>query len=138
AAGVALMAPGDYHLVVTSKTQIHLHREPPIHGVRPSLDVTLESAARQFGERLLAVILTGMGVDGARGAAAVKAQGGSVFAEHSSTAVVYGMPRAVVERGHADQVVPLYEMSEVITSWIEAMSRAPRRPAQTMRTPVTG
>jgi two-component system chemotaxis response regulator CheB len=138
AANIALMAPGDYHLLVTSTGQVHLNREPPIHGVRPSLDITLESAARQFGGSLLAVILTGMGVDGARGAAAVKAHGGSVFAEHSSTAVVYGMPRAVVEQGSADQVVPLHEMSEVISSWIEATSRATRRSARTMRTPVIG
>jgi two-component system chemotaxis response regulator CheB len=138
AANVALMTPGDYHLIVTSTNQVHLHRDPPIHGVRPSLDLTLESAARQFGERLLAVILTGMGRDGARGAAAVKTHGGSVFAEHASTAVVYGMPRAVVEQGSADRVVPLSEMSEVISSWIEATSRPTRRSAQTMRTPVIG
>jgi two-component system chemotaxis response regulator CheB len=105
---VALMAPGDYHLAVTSDAHVRLHREPPVHGVRPSLDLTLESAARAFGKHLLAVILTGMGVDGARGATVVKTLGGAVFAEHPSTSVVYGMPRAVVDQGRADQVVPLH------------------------------
>jgi two-component system chemotaxis response regulator CheB len=135
---VGVMAPGDYHLVVTGESRVHLHRDPPIHGVRPSLDLTLESAAKQYGENMLAVILTGMGVDGARGATIVKALGGAVFAEHASTSVVYGMPRAVVEQGSADRVVPLHEMSEVITSWIQARDRSGLRSAQTMKTPAIG
>lgn len=138
ASDVALMAPGDYHLLVTRNGTVHLSHEPPLHGVRPALDLTLESAALQFGSNLLAVVLTGMGVDGARGAAEVKRKGGFVFAEHESTCVVYGMPRAVIEQGSSDRVVPLFEMSEVVTSWIHARDRSLFRPAQAMKMPVTG
>lgn len=79
--------------------------EPANAVFRPSVDVLFESAARVFGPRLLAVQLTGMGDDGARGAGVIRAAGGRVIAQHASTCVVYGMPRAVVERGLADGVM---------------------------------
>src|SRR5919198_2177769 len=106
-AGTALVAPGDYHLRVTPSGGVQLDQSPRVHGVRPSIDVALRSAAEHFGTRTVAVILTGMGQDGAVGAAAVRAAGGYVLAEDEATCVVWGMPRAVVERGLAQRVAPL-------------------------------
>jgi two-component system, chemotaxis family, protein-glutamate methylesterase/glutaminase len=122
--GVALVAPGDVHLRVGAAWSVELNDGPRIHGVRPSLDVALESAARAFGPRCVAVVLTGMGQDGATGAEAVRKAGGYVLAEAESTCVVWGMPRAVVERGMANQVVPLDDMAAAVTTAIGS-----RRPA---------
>ncbi|MBI2875369.1 MAG: chemotaxis response regulator protein-glutamate methylesterase [Candidatus Tectomicrobia bacterium] len=108
AAGLALVAPGDRHLILREGDRISLdERAPRLHGVRPAVDITLESAARLYGPAVVAVILTGMGSDGTQGAALVKAHKGHVIAEDESTCIVYGMPKQVVEGGHADEVLPL-------------------------------
>jgi two-component system chemotaxis response regulator CheB len=78
------------------------------------VDVLFRSAAEAFGDRTLAVVLTGMGSDGTAGAAWVKAQGGRVFTEAEETCVVYGMPRSVTEAGLSDRSVPLDIMVEAI------------------------
>jgi two-component system chemotaxis response regulator CheB len=117
----ALVAPGDHHMRFTSTGLVELDEGPRVHGVRPSVDVTLESVAQHFGKRSAVAILTGMGQDGASGAQRVHESGGHVIAEDESTCVVYGMPRAVVERGLADRVVPLDGIAEAI------MAGAPTR-----------
>jgi two-component system chemotaxis response regulator CheB len=120
AAGTALIAPGDFHLRVSSRGSVQLDQEPKVHGVRPSVDVTLYSVAQTYGSRTVTAILTGMGSDGAAGAAAIRQAGGLVLAEDESTCVVWGMPRAVVERGGADRVVPLDGMAAAIGESIRA------------------
>jgi len=112
--GVALLAPGDYHMRVTADRRVELTQEPPIWGVRPAVDIMLESAARLFERRMLAVVMTGMGRDGRDGCVQVRQAGGRVFAEHEETCVVYGMPRAVVEAGVADEVLPLPQIAAAI------------------------
>ncbi|MCL5256779.1 MAG: chemotaxis response regulator protein-glutamate methylesterase [Chloroflexi bacterium] len=107
ATGLALVAPGDSHLLFDSAGKVQLSRGPRIHGVRPAVDVTMESLARSYGNACIGVVLTGMGSDGTTGAAIIKSAGGRVIAEHESTCVVYGMPRSVIEKGCADEVVPL-------------------------------
>jgi two-component system chemotaxis response regulator CheB len=119
-----LVAPGDHHLRVKACGEIELDQAPRVHGVRPSVDVTLASLVETFGRRAVVAILTGMGQDGADGAAAVRAAGGYVIAEDESSCVVWGMPRAVVERGGADRVVPLDQVAGAIASALE--SRATR------------
>lgn len=114
-ADTALVAPGDWHLLVTANATVELNDGPRVHGVRPSVDVTLESLALHFGARTVVAILTGMGQDGAAGAASVRRGGGYVLTEDESTCVVWGMPRAVVERGAADRVVPLDAMAAAIS-----------------------
>lgn len=109
-----LVAPGDHHLRLTAAGVVELNEEPRVHGVRPSVDVTLEGVADHFGRRAVVAILTGMGQDGAAGALRVRQHGGYVIAEDESTCVVWGMPRAVVERGAADRVVPLDGIAEAI------------------------
>jgi two-component system chemotaxis response regulator CheB len=121
-----LVAPGDHHLKLRSSGVVELDQGPRVHGVRPSVDVTLESVADHFGSRAIVAVLTGMGHDGAAGAAAVHQCGGYVLAEDESTCVVWGMPRAVFERGVADRVVPLDGMAEAIVSAIGARTAGVR------------
>jgi two-component system chemotaxis response regulator CheB len=121
-AGTALVAPGDHHLRVRPTGLIELDSGERVHGVRPAVDVTLASVAAHFGKRAMAVVLTGMGCDGADGAAALHQVGGYVLAEDEATCVVWGMPRAVVERGVADRVVPLDGMATAI---VEALALRP-------------
>jgi two-component system chemotaxis response regulator CheB len=83
----------------------------------PSADVVFESAAAAVGDRLLALVLTGMGEDGARGAEAVRAAGGAVLAESNESAVIFGMPRAVIERGCANAMLPLAAMPQVLLAY---------------------
>jgi two-component system chemotaxis response regulator CheB len=129
ATGQLLVAPGDYHLSLAG-TRVVLDQAPRRHGVRPSVDTTLEAAAEVFGPAVLAVILTGMGEDGTEGARAVKAAGGRVLAEAESTCVVYGMPRAVVEAGLADEVVPLDALPAAIVRHLGLLpTRGGRRAA---------
>jgi two-component system chemotaxis response regulator CheB len=119
-----LVAPGDHHLKLSASGVVELDDGPRVHGVRPSVDVTLESVAHHFGSRAIVAVLTGMGCDGAAGAVAVHKRGGYVLAEDESTCVVWGMPRAVFERGVANRVVPLDGMAEAITSAIGARTVA--------------
>jgi Chemotaxis response regulator containing a CheY-like receiver domain and a methylesterase domain len=98
------------HQVVAQSTMQPLEK---IH--RPSADVLFRSAAEVFGERVLAVVMTGMGDDGKEGAAWVKANGGRVITEAEKSCVIYGMPRSVVEAGLSDEVVALDEMAQTIT-----------------------
>ncbi|MDI3298484.1 MAG: chemotaxis response regulator protein-glutamate methylesterase [Bacillota bacterium] len=110
----ALVAPAGYHLRVSAGRRVRLGEDPPQHGVRPSVDPTLESAAAVWGPRLVAVILTGMGSDGTRGAAAVRAAGGHVIAQSEASCVVYGMPRSVVMAGLADRVLDLEAIPQAL------------------------
>lgn len=118
---VAYVAPGDYHLQVLAsgagskrELMVKLDQSPPRHGCRPAFDVLLESAAEQFWSHMVCVIMTGMGHDGAAGLLKVKAHKGKAIAEHQSTCVVYGMPKAAVETGQVDKVVPLPLIADTI------------------------
>ena len=119
AQGLALLAPGDFHLRFRDAHRVALDHGPRRNHVRPAVDVTMESAAEQHGPTVIGVILTGMGSDGREGARRIKEAGGRVIAEHESTSVVYGMPRSVVEAGLADEVVPLPDIASVIVEWVK-------------------
>ena len=114
-AKTALLAPGNYHMCVDGG-KIRLNQEPPVWGVRPSVDLTLASAAKIYKEDLICVILTGMGHDGLNGAKAVKEFGGYCIAEDKSTCVIYGMPKNVIEAGYADEIVPLDKIGASIVN----------------------
>ncbi len=96
--GRILLAPGDFHMTVGADRTIHLDRNPTQHGVRPAVDVTVNSVAAMFGRSCTLAILTGMGRDGAEGAARIEALGGTVILQDESTCVVYGMPKAAKAR----------------------------------------
>jgi two-component system chemotaxis response regulator CheB len=112
--GQALVAPGGYHMTVNAQGQIALNQNPPLHGVRPAVDVTMASVAQRYGAAAVAVVLTGMGNDGTQGATLIRNCGGRVIAEDESSCVVWGMPRSVVEAGLAHEVVPLARVAEAI------------------------
>ena len=112
---VVYIAPGGYHMEIGSDKKIHLNTEPTLWGVRPAVDKLFMSATKVYGSRLLSVILTGMGRDGAQGTAAIKENGGMTMAEHESTCIIYGMPKAAYETGKVDEVVMLQDVAEEIT-----------------------
>jgi two-component system chemotaxis response regulator CheB len=114
--GSALLAPGGRHLRLSALGKTRLTDEPAVGGLRPRADLLIEDAARVYGERLLLVVLTGMGNDGLRGAAEVRRRGGHILAEAEDTCTVYGMPRAIVQGGLADEVLALDRLAEVITA----------------------
>ena len=92
----------------------HLSMQPIDKIHRPSVDVLFRSAADVYGERVLAVVMTGMGDDGKQGASWIKACGGAVLSEAESSCVIYGMPRSVAEAGLSDAAVPLEGMAQAI------------------------
>lgn len=113
--GVVYVAPGDYHMGVKSDggvIKIFLDKSDKINNVRPAVDFTLMKVAEIYKANTIGVILTGMGRDGAKGAFKVKYYSGKVIAEDESTCVVYGMPKAVVEEGYADFVLPAHKIAE--------------------------
>lgn len=120
APGIVYIAPGDYHILVGRGDTIYLNQEPHWHGVRPSVDVVMKSVAKTYGKKTIGVVLTGMGVDGRDGVLEIKNMGGTVFAEHESTCVVYGMPRAAVETGAVDRVLVLGRIADELIQSIES------------------
>jgi two-component system chemotaxis response regulator CheB len=88
--------------------------EPKVNGHRPSADVLFQSVAEEFGNKSIALIMTGMGDDGARGLGQVKDMGGLTIAQSEQSCVVYGMPKAAVERGFALRVVSLDALANTL------------------------
>lgn len=118
AQGLALVVPSGYHLKFAGINKVQLDQSPRRNGVRPALDVSLESAAMVHSSYVIGVVLTGMGVDGTAGARVVKSMGGQIIAEDESTCAVYGMPRSVVEAGLADRIVPLPKVVETLVDMV--------------------
>jgi two-component system, chemotaxis family, protein-glutamate methylesterase/glutaminase len=114
--GVALIAPGGRHLRVDSAGHMTLSDSEPLGGLRPRADLLIEDAAAKWRDRLTLVVLTGMGNDGVRGAKEVRRHGGRILAEAEQTCTVYGMPRAIVEAGLADEVLPLDQIAAAIAA----------------------
>ncbi len=105
-----LIAPGEFHLKVVSNPGgvcVCLDQAPPLNSCRPAVDALFTSVADVYGGAVIAVVLTGMGQDGLRGAEILKAQGASLIAQDEASSVVWGMPGAVVNAGLADRVLPL-------------------------------
>jgi len=116
-AGRALICPGNRHLKVRRLPLgdvVVLSDEPRVNGHRPSVDVLFKSVAEEFGDQSVAVIMTGMGEDGAQGLGLVKAAGGMTIAQNEESCVVYGMPKAAIERGHAVRVVALDALANTL------------------------
>ncbi len=123
AADRILVAPGGTHLLATPHGRVELAMLPPVNGVRPAADVTLQALAPIWKERALLVVLTGMGADAREGARAIRAHGGTVFAQDRHTSIVFGMPGAVVEAGLAERVLPLPDIAGAVARWCEAGAR---------------
>jgi two-component system chemotaxis response regulator CheB len=118
--GVAYIAPPDRHLLIGRGAVLHLSDSELVHFVRPSADLLFESVAGEYGERAIAVVLTGTGIDGSMGVEAVKARGGTVIAEDPETAQFGGMPRAAIATNAVDFVLPLEEIGPVVVRLVDA------------------
>jgi two-component system chemotaxis response regulator CheB len=122
-AGRVLICPGSRHLKVKRLPLgdiAILSDDPRVNGHRPSADVMFKSVAEEFGPRGLGVLMTGMGEDGALGLGLVKAAGGLTIAQGEQSCVVFGMPKAAIERGHAMRVVEL----DALAATLQAQCRA--------------
>jgi two-component system chemotaxis response regulator CheB len=115
--GCALVSPTGFHMMVkpyASGNRIMLEKTPPVAGHRPSADILFTSVAETYGPDSIGVILTGMGSDGARGIVAIKNAGGKTIAQDEQSCVVFGMPKAAIETGVVDEILPLDSIAEEI------------------------
>lgn len=116
--GEALVARGGYHMVVSAfsrgRLRVRLTEDEPVNGVRPAIDVTMESAAQEIDGPLTGVVLTGMGADGADGVRDIAAAGGTVIAQDEATSTVFGMPKRAIETGVVDATYPVEEIADGI------------------------
>ncbi len=109
--GLVLIAPGDFHMEIkkvpkdVAQRAIHLTEDPPVLSLRPSINVTLNSAAKFYEEAVIGIILTGMGEDGKIGMKSIKDAGGHVIAQDPETTVIDSMPKAVIDAGLADEIL---------------------------------
>jgi two-component system chemotaxis response regulator CheB len=121
-AGKAYVAQAGYHLRFEKQDQhlkAKLSQDEFVNFVRPSIDVTLNSAAEVFGKDVVAVILTGMGRDGLEGVRKIKESGGLIIVQDETTSVIWGMPKVICEAGLADKVLPIFEIPAAITKAVE-------------------
>jgi two-component system chemotaxis response regulator CheB len=121
--GICLIAPGGKHMIVEIKDEddeletekiIHLTKEPPIMGLRPSIDITMKTVAHCFGDKTIGIILTGMGKDGTEGISAIKKVGGYSIVQSPETTVVDSMPKSIVKQGLADEILNPAEITKKI------------------------
>jgi two-component system, chemotaxis family, protein-glutamate methylesterase/glutaminase len=122
-AGSVYLAPPDYHLLVDAGPCIALSVDEPVHYSRPSIDVLFESAAEQWGSRLMGVVLTGGNHDGASGLAAVRRAGGLTVVQDPADALVPMMPKAALDTGPADAVLPLAGLVRLFASLADGAPR---------------
>jgi two-component system, chemotaxis family, protein-glutamate methylesterase/glutaminase len=115
--GIVWVAPPDAHLLVERDETLRLDHSELVHHVRPSADVLLLSLAQNHYGPCTAVVLSGTGIDGAAGAAAVKQSGGRVLAQNEATSQYFGMPGAAILAGGVDEVLALDEIAPAVVQW---------------------
>jgi two-component system chemotaxis response regulator CheB len=126
--GEVWVAPGGFHMEVERKAgrvYLRTHEDPPENSCRPAVDVLFRSVARVYGQRSLAIVLTGMGQDGLRGCEHIGEAGGRVLVQDEATSVVWGMPGAVAQAGLADKILPLSDMADEINRLVAVGFRRP-------------
>jgi two-component system chemotaxis response regulator CheB len=112
--GTVYIAPPDRHLLVNSQGVLSLSDAALVRYVRPSADLLFSSVAASFGPRVIAVVLSGSGRDGADGVVDVKAEGGTVIAQDEASSEFFGMPGAAIQSGAVDRVLPLAEIAAAL------------------------
>jgi two-component system chemotaxis response regulator CheB len=115
--GVALLAPGNFHMILQmsgARYSVRVKDGPPVHHQRPAVDVLFQSVAKTAGRNAIGVILTGMGADGARGLLDMREAGAHTIAQNEESCVVFGMPKEAIKMGAAAQVVGLTDVSIAI------------------------
>jgi len=127
-AGRVLICPGNRHMMVRRMPRgdmAVLSDGPPVNGHRPSVDVLFHSVAQEFALSAVGVIMTGMAEDGAEGLGAIKAAGGLTIAQSEDTCVVSGMPRAAIQKGHANKIIPLDGIGSFLVNQYGGGDRGP-------------
>lgn len=120
--GVALLAPGNYHMVLNrngGNYSVKIKEGPRVHYQRPAVDVLFHSVAKSAGRNAIGVLLTGMGADGATGLLKMKQTGSFTIAQDEKTSVVFGMPKEAIKLGAAAKVVPLQDVSRTIINALQ-------------------
>lgn len=126
--GRVYVAPGGVHMTVKDEGAgpfIAFDRSPPVWGVRPAADMLFRSAADVFGRSTVAVVLTGMGRDGAAGARVIREAGGRAIIQDRETATIFGMPQAALQVAGADRVAPLSGIGPAIVEMLDAVRHVP-------------
>ena len=117
--GTVLIAPGNAHLRVRKRLnggEVSLEKGSLVNGHMPSVDVLFKSVAEEFGTQAIAVLMTGMGSDGAEGLGLIKQSGGCTVAQDKDSCAIFGMPRVAIEKGYAEKVVPLADLASYLIS----------------------
>jgi two-component system chemotaxis response regulator CheB len=131
--GVALIASGNHHMVLTrngGNYLVKIKEGPRVHYQRPSVDVLFQSVAKSAARNVVGVILTGMGANGAKGMLAMKNSGAYTMAQDEATCVVYDMPKEAVKFGGVDKIVPLPGMPQAIINSLEDVTNTSKSPAK--------
>jgi two-component system chemotaxis response regulator CheB len=126
--GSVLIAPGGKHMILqrasrTAPVTVAITDTPPVNSCKPSVDVLFDSIPACYPGRILSLVMTGMGADGANGVRNLKRVGCYSLTQSEDTCVVYGMPRAVVEAGLSDEAIPLERLAERVTELIRSGRR---------------
>jgi two-component system chemotaxis response regulator CheB len=127
--GCAYVAPGDYHMSVRRTARVpkvELDQGPQENSCRPAVDVLFRSAAKVYGGNVLAIVLTGMGVDGTEGARHVRDHGGRIVVQDEETSVVWGMPGSISRAGLADLTLPLGEIADWVVTQVTKDKKSAR------------
>jgi two-component system chemotaxis response regulator CheB len=126
--GRAYLAPGGFHMTVRDDGEgpaIALDKSASLWGVRPAADLLFRSAAALFGASTVAVVLTGMGRDGAEGTRAVREAGGLALIQDRESATIFGMPQAAIQCAGADRVAPLEDIGGAIAEFVDVVAHVP-------------
>lgn len=116
--GIVYLAPGGKHMVLDPH-RIRLMDTEKVHGVKPAVNPLFETAAKQYGENIAAILLTGMGRDGTSGCLEIKQKGGYVLAQNQESCVVYGMPKNAMEAGAVDRMLSLEEITIMMREMVK-------------------
>lgn len=119
-AGTAYLAPANYHLLVDSKKRLNLAVDPPVNFARPSIDPLFESASLAFGDKTIGIILTGAGMDGAKGLATIQKNKGLTIVQDPLDAYTDGMPKAALQMLEPDHLLKLAEIPDFLENLVRS------------------
>ncbi len=122
--GHAYLAPPGHHLLINRRGVVTLTDTELVNFVRPSADLLFESVAAAFGDRAIAVVLTGTGRDGAMGVTAIKQRGGTVLAQDEASSEFFGMPGSAIKTGAVDLILPLDEIASQLVTLVDGRKKS--------------
>lgn len=117
--GHAYIAPGDFHMEISPGGSIFLNQNPPLVGHRPAVDILFNSISKLKNKKCIAILMTGMGSDGAKGLLRIKEAGFNTVSQSEKTCVVYGMPKSAEKLGASQKVLDIEDISEEIINFFK-------------------